>query len=56
MMREVDDPLLPHDRRYHCVNMIDYTKDLLRMMDESDECFGYKFTIDPERRIRKLAL
>lgn len=56
MMREVDDPLLPRNRRYHCVNMIDYTKDLLKMMNDSDRHFGYRFTIDSERRIRKVVL
>jgi len=54
MMIEIDNPLLPHDRTYHCVDMIKYIEDLLEIMNESNKFFGYKFTIDNERRIRKI--
>jgi thioredoxin reductase len=54
MMNEIDNLLLPHNRTYHCVDMIKYTEDLLEMMGESNKFFDYKFTIDNERRIRKI--
>jgi thioredoxin reductase len=54
MMEELDNLLLPHNRTYHCVNMISYVENLLEMMNESDRYFEYKFTIDNQRRIRKI--
>ena len=54
MIREIDDLLLPCNRTYHCVNMIDYIENLLAMMNESDKYFEYKFTIDNQRRLRKI--
>ncbi|CAF4099638.1 unnamed protein product [Rotaria sordida] len=54
MMSEVDNPLLPQNRRYHFVNMIEYVRTLLEMMKQSDKNYSYIFTIDDERRFHKI--
>ena len=54
MIYEIDNLLLPSNHKYHYVNMIDYTKNLLEMINESDKDFDYKFQIDNQRRIRKI--
>ena len=53
MIKMIDHFCLPKNRSYHCVNMIDYTKDLLQWIETSDQYFNYKFTIDDQRRVRK---
>ena len=54
MIREIDSLQLPQNRAYHCVNMVEYTENLLQLMRESDQYFNYKFTIDSQRRLRKI--
>ena len=54
MICEIDSLRLPQNRAYHCVNMIEYTEDLLELISESDRYFNYKFTIDSQRRVRKI--
>lgn len=55
MILEIDNLLLLTDNRaYHLVNMIKYTEELLEMMNDSNKYFDYKFTIDNERRVRKI--
>jgi thioredoxin reductase len=54
MMKDIDHPSLPRNRAYHVVKAVDYTKDLLKLMEETDQFYKYYFTVDSERRIRKM--
>ena len=54
MIYEIDNLSVPKNRSYHLVNMIDYAGNLLEMMNESDQDFNYKFSIDNQRRVRKI--
>jgi thioredoxin reductase len=56
MINEIDDACLPRNRTYHCVDMIEYTKNLLDLMNESNRYYPYRFTIDDQRRLRKINL
>ncbi|CAF2657090.1 unnamed protein product [Rotaria sp. Silwood2] len=49
MIYEIDHSLLPRNRRYHYVNMINYTENLFEIMNESNKFFNYIFTIDNQR-------
>jgi len=55
MFNELENLSLPQNHNYHCVNMIEYANDLFQLMSESNKYFGYKFTIDECRRIRKVS-
>jgi thioredoxin reductase len=54
MIYEIDHLLLPHNRTYHRIDMVDYVEKLLEMMNESDREFNYKFCIDTQRCLRKI--
>ncbi|CAF3427048.1 unnamed protein product [Rotaria sp. Silwood1] len=54
MIDEIDHSIIQHNRKYHQVNMINYTENLLEMMNESNKFFNFIFTIDNQRRIRKI--
>lgn len=54
MIDKIDHLPLRRDRLYHEVNMNQYTEDLLEMMNDSNKYFNFIFTIDNERRVRKV--
>ena len=54
MLEEIDRSIIVHNRSYHYVNMIEYTKDLFELMNENNADFTSKFVIDNKRRIRKI--
>ncbi|CAF1505606.1 unnamed protein product [Adineta ricciae] len=53
MIAYIDSLTLPQNRLYHCVHGVEYARDFLEMMKDSDRHFNYRFSVDDQRRTRQ---